>query len=178
LAPARAGIIFGMSVMVLGSLGVLAGGRISDALRRRGYLDANLRIGLIAAAAMLIAGVAAPLAPSPIIAAGIYAIFIFFSSFPFGGAATAFQEVTPNQMRAQVSAAYFFVLNLAGIGIGPTLVAAITQGLFHDDLALRYALAIVAAVLTPLAALILWGGCKPYRYLLSQIQTAPVMVSL
>ncbi|MDX2225355.1 MAG: MFS transporter [Rhodospirillaceae bacterium] len=161
--PGDVGLWFGLAVLILGTLGISLGGVFSDWLKRRGRSDANMLIGIVSALAVLPAGIIAPLMPNAPAALGVYCILVFFSSFPYGGAAAGLQEITPNQMRAQVSAMYLFVVNLAGIGVGPTLVASITQYGFGDDLALRYALPIAAAVTAPIAALLLAAGRRAYR---------------
>lgn len=161
--PAQIGSVFGIIVGVMGTAGLCSGGAFADRLKARGYSDGNLRVGIISGLALVPLGIAAPLMPSASLALIVYTAFVFFSSLPFGAAAAALQEITPNQMRGQISALYLFFINLAGIGLGPTIVAAITQYGFGDDAALRYSLAIVAGVSAALAALVLTLCLKPYR---------------
>jgi hypothetical protein len=59
--------------------------------------------------------------------------------------------------------AAFCFLNLAGIGLGPTVVALCTDLVFHDDLAVGRSIVAVAAVAAPLSMLLLWLGLKPFR---------------
>ena len=47
------GVLYGSVVAVAGSIGIIAGGRLSDLLHRRGYRDAPLRVGIISAALTL-----------------------------------------------------------------------------------------------------------------------------
>ncbi len=161
--PATVGLRYGFTLMIFGSLGILSGAWVSGWLRRRGRSDANLMIGIISSIVMLPVGIAAPLMPNGGISLAVYSIFIFFASFPYGGAAAASQEITPNQMRAQITALFFFILNLAGIGAGPTIVAMFTEIAFHDDMAIRYSMAAVVACAAPVSALLLWRGLRPYR---------------
>jgi MFS family permease len=58
-----------------------------------------------------------------------------------GGA--ALMVITPNQMRGQATAIYYFIISLAGLLIGPTSVALLTDYVFRDESALRYSLAII-----------------------------------
>ena len=85
----------------------------------------------------------------------MFAAYLFAGAMTYGGAAAAFQEITPNRMRGQVSAIYLFWLNLAGIGLGPTLVAALAQGVFGGDLGISRAMAANVAVAAPIGALII-----------------------
>ena len=89
---------------------------------------------------------------------------MFFISFPWGAAPAALQMVTPNRMRAQISAVFLFSINLLGIGTGPTLVALFTDHLFKSDNALHYSLAITVALSAPLAFFLLRLACNAYRH--------------
>ena len=73
-------------------------------------------------------------------------------------AATALQIITPNQMRGQVAALYILVINGIGLGLGPTLVGALTDFVMRDEARLGDALTILFAVLAPAAALAMWLG--------------------
>ena len=88
---------------------------------------------------------------------------LFFSSIPFGVAPAAIQRMMPNAMRAQATAAYLFVINLIGMGLGPTVVAAVTEDVFRDKNAVHYSLAIVGGITQATAAVLLWNGLKRYR---------------
>jgi MFS family permease len=80
-----------------------------------------------------------------------------------GLAGGALQVMTPNQMRGQVMAVYLFLANLIGLGLGPTVVAAMTDFVFRSDAAIGQSLALAGAVLCPIAALILASGMKAIR---------------
>jgi MFS family permease len=161
-SAAQVGYRFGFIVLIFGTVGIITGGLISTWLRHRGKTDSNISVGVLAALLALPTGALAPLSSDPIICLMIYAGFVFACSLPYGCAAAAFQEITPNQMRAQVTAVYFLVLNLAGIGLGSTVVALITERVFGDDAAVKLSLALVALIAAPLAALILWWSRAPY----------------
>ena len=156
------GFWYGLVTIVFGSAGIILGGFYADHMRRGGKFDANMRIGLIAALGLLPFGVAAPLMPEAWLALVLFCPVLFFNGLPYGAAAAALQALSPNRMRAQVSAIYLCIVNLLGIGLGPTVVALITDFGFGDDAAVRYSLAIVNLVVAPLAAFILWKGMAPY----------------
>jgi MFS family permease len=163
--PAVVGLRYGLVLLIFGTLGVIAGGILGGWLESRGWTDANPRVGIIASALIMPFGILAPLQGNPEVALALFTVFVFAGSLPFGAAASAFQQITPNQMRGQVTAVYFFFLNLAGIGLGPTVVALITDHVFHDDIAVKYSLVIVALLAAPLAALLLWLSLRPFRSL-------------
>ena len=159
----QAGMTFGLIVAVAGTLGIIAGGRLADRLRLRGRLDAELRVALFAAVGWLPWGILYPLVPSGFWAATFLVPAIFFSSAPFGVAPAAVQQMMPNSMRAQASALYLFVINLIGLGLGPTAVALVTDHVFHDKASVGLSLLIVSLVADLVAIVLLWRGQRPYR---------------
>lgn len=161
--PRETGLVFGLIVGVAGTLGIVSGGRLADWLSERGQRDATLRIAGLAALAWLPFGVAYPLMPEAAWSAVLVAPAIFFSSVPFGVAPAAIQRMMPNTMRAQATAVYLFVINLIGMGLGPTVVAALTEDVFRDKQAVHYSLAIVGGVSQTLAGILLLAGLKRYR---------------
>lgn len=160
---ARAGITLGALTSTIGVLGVVAGGRVSDALLARGHTDAKLRVGVIAALANLVCGAVYTLAPDATIAVAALVPYNFFASFAFGAATAAVQEVTPNRMRAQVGALYLSVVTLVGLGLGPSVVGVLTSAVFGRDTAVRISLFWVTIVGLAGAAALLAAGLAPYR---------------
>ena len=89
---------------------------------------------------------------------------VFFSAAPWGLAVSSLQQFTPNELRGQVSALlYLFPVNLIGIGIGPSLVAVLTEQVFGNPEDLRYAMAAVGLGASALAACALFLGIKPFE---------------
>lgn len=161
--PATVGLRYGLALLVFGSAGIVFGGLLSGRLRARGHQDANLRVGMISALSVIPFGVAAPLMPTAPLSLGVYCLFVVCGSMPYGCAAAALQEITPNRMRAQITAVYFFGLNLAGIGLGPTVVAGFTDGVFGDESMLRYSLVATTLVGAPICLVLLALARAPYR---------------
>jgi MFS family permease len=160
--PARVGFIYGLWTATFGVAGVVLGGILGDALRRKGYLDAKLRVGLLGVAGQLAAGLLFLLAPT----AGMTWALIpstFFASFGFGAAAAGVQEITPVPMRAQASALYLFFVSLIGLGIGPSFVAWFTDHVFYDDRAVGRAILVVTMIGLAFAATMLASGLRPFR---------------
>lgn len=153
----------GLIVAIFGSAGIVCGGLLTDYLTKRGYADGALRAGLFGAFALTPLAIVTTLVPSPTLSLVLFCPLLFFASFPFGPAATALQLVSPNEMRAQISAVYLFVINLAGIGFGPTATALFTDYVFQDDMMLRYSMSSLGALSGTAACIILWLGLKPFR---------------
>ncbi len=160
---ATAGSLFGTVFIVAGSLGTLAGGWSPVLLRRLGYEDANMRVVMLVPLLWVVPAVAGPLATSATWAVVLAVPIVFFLNSYFGVCIAALQLVTPNRMRAQISALLLFSTNLFGLALGPSLVALFTDYVFGHDSALSYSLALMAALACPLAAMILGAGLKHYR---------------
>jgi MFS family permease len=160
---AQAGITLGTLTSTIGVLGVVAGGRVADAMLARGHTDAKLRVGIIAALGNIVCGAIYTLAPNAMIAVSALIPYNFFASFAFGAAVAAVQEITPNRMRAQVGALSMSVITLVGLGLGPSLVGVLTSAVYGSDSAVRYSLLWITLVGLAGAAALLAAGLAPYR---------------
>jgi MFS family permease len=166
----QAGQIYGLIVAIASTLGIVAGGRMADWMEQRGQRDATMRVGLIVALAWLPCGVLYPLVPSANWAAALLIPSAFLAAAPFGVSAAAIQQMMPGTMRGQASAIYLFVINLIGLGLGPSAVAAITDFVFEDDEAVRYSLVSVATVAHIVAGALLFVGLKPFLASLDRLK--------
>jgi MFS family permease len=162
-SAARAAGIQGGLTTTVGALGVVAGGRLADALVRRGQTDGPLRVGIIGAVGMLVSATAYPFAGSDTSAVLWLVLVNIFAAFPWGAASAAAAEMMPPAIRAQGTALYFFVLNLFSVALGPISVAAVARYVFHSDASLPYALAIVNIVGMSGAILLFVIGMPAYR---------------
>jgi type II secretory pathway component PulM len=54
-------------------------------------------------------------------------------------------------------------VNIIGLGLGPTVIALLTDHVFHNDNMLRYSLMIATTGAYLLSALLWWLGLKPFR---------------
>lgn len=162
------GLSLGLVVAVFGSAGIVCGGLFMDHLSGRGHSDAPLRAGLTGAILLTPFAILAPLVPNPTLSLILFCPLIFFASFPFGPAPAALQIMAPNELRAQISALFLFVINLAGIGFGATATALITDFVFQDDMMLPYSLSLLGALSGTAACIILRAGLKPFRRSVTQ----------
>ena len=157
----QAGLWFGVIMATGGAAGLVAGGTLADRWFAKGVADAHLRVMRLS---ILLGG--PPLLAAVLMPDATLAFVMLALAFPMltmhGVGTVALQFITPNEYRARVTALYFFVVNLVGLGFGPMLMALLTDHLFGDDGALRYSIALVAAVALPLAAIILTVGFKAF----------------
>jgi len=158
----KTGLVYGTMVMIFGAIGIVGAGRIADAMRARGIKQGNMMLGVFIALLGIPTNILLFLAPSGNWATLWLVPACMLAAAPFGIAPAAIQQMMPNPMRGQASAVYLFILNLIGLGMGPTAVALCTQYLFGRDEAVNYSLLIVTVTACVIAALLLWSGLKPF----------------
>ncbi len=164
------GLVYGTMVTIFGSLGIVGAGRIADALRLRGTLQANMLVGVSIALLWIPFHFLLFLAPSGNWAVVWLVPSCIFAAAPFGIAPAAIQQMMPASMRGQASAVYLFILNLIGLGIGPSAVAMCTQYLFKRDAAVNYSLLLVGVATCLLSAIVLASGLRPFLKSLDRLR--------
>lgn len=159
MAMADAGYLAGALLIAGGLIGMIGGGIAMDRYGG-GTPRARMRFCAWATLAGTFGAVAFPLLPS--LGGFALAFILFFSAaaVTVGAAPSTLQQITPNRMRATVSAVYVFVINLVGLGFGPTATALIGDTLFPFESGIRYAIAIVAPLGYAIAALLFWRAAR------------------
>lgn len=147
------------------ALGGIAGGLGSGWLANR----LSERYG-IRAQPLMIAGlktVALPfliwfyLADNAHMAVGVYFIALLFQSCYLGPTFACIQTLAPLRMRAVWAAITLLVINLVGLGIGPTMVGVVSDLLMptYGEESLRYSLLSIG-LLTPIAIFFYWMASR------------------
>lgn len=160
---AQTGPMFGGIIFIGGTIGLAAGGWLANRMIRAGNTTAYSRIMIwtqlltIPALALLVA------VDNPYWTMSCIAFIVLFLSTHVGLAPSAISAITPNEMRGQVIAFYFFLLNLIGMTGGTSGVAAFTDFYFHNDLAVGKSISVVATIASTLGVLTLILGLKAYR---------------
>ena len=101
------------------------------------------------------------LADSAPVAVGVYFIALLFQSCYLGPTFACIQTLAPLRMRAVWAAITLLVINLVGLGIGPTMVGVISdllQPRFGEE-SLRYSLLVIGS-LTPIAIFFYWMASR------------------
>ena len=156
------GRIYGICNIVVGITSILLCGMLANKLQSSGIRDASMKVILCGYAIAIPFAIAAPLMPTPTLAIVMFMVSYFFTNFHVLAPACLI-AITPNQMRGQVSAFYVFIVNILGLGLGPSIVASFTDFVFGSDLAIGKSLAVTAAILGPLGFVILYLGLRAYR---------------
>ncbi|CCA91128.1 MFS transporter [Novosphingobium sp. PP1Y] len=166
LTTAQIGAQYGLITALCGVGGTLAGGFIAAALRRRGYERANLFTAMFGFTALIPVTISFPQASTATLSLALIGVMNFLAGFNFGGGLAALQEITPNRMRASVSAGYMLMVNLIGAAGGPLAIAAVTDFWYNDPAQLPNAITIVCAIASPLSVLALLLGLRGYTGIL------------
>jgi len=168
---ARAGRYFGTVLLVFPTIGVLAGGWISSYREQRGDTTINVRMAMISLGGMLVPAAFMTLVDSPFLSLLILALIKIIAGLPLGLAVAALHSVTPNQLRAQSVALYLFTINIIGLGLGPLLVALLTDHVFRDESALRFSMAIVGVGACVIGLLLTRYSVTHYERLRNNVST-------
>ena len=159
----QAGSWQGLNTIIFGPIGTLLGGRLADVWRRQGHSDAPLRVGIMAAAGMILTAGVYPVVSSATVAAALIIPVNIFAAMPWGAANVAIAEVMPPRMRGQGTAIYQLIVNLMAGILGPTSVALITDHVFGNERALRWSLMICTIVGMTITIGLLSLGRPAYR---------------
>ena len=159
---AEVGIAVGAIFLTAGPLGTLIGVFLTNRDLGAGRRDATLRALFVG----LLIGVPAYVA-FPLMSSVKVALIVLFCAQVGQAMATAAGPATlvmlsPGQIRAQATAIYYLVISLTAQLIGPPLVGFIAD-LLGTAGALRYAVAIEAALLGIPSILLTWRGFSAYR---------------
>lgn len=141
LAPT--GWFSGGMLIVGGLIGMIGGGAIMD---RIGGGTPQVRLRFCGWSALIgsFGALLFPLTGSIPLLTVSFILFFSAAAVAVGAAPSVIQQLAPNRMRATISAAYVFVINAIGLGIGPTLTAVIGDTFFPTESGIRYAIVIVA----------------------------------
>jgi MFS family permease len=159
--PATAGPMIGLTSLGSSLLGLFVGAKFCEILGKR-HDDANLRVLFYAQIFSIPMVAVAPMMPSPWLALGFTAFGGVIAGM--GGPAynAALQLSTPNEMRAQMNALYLFTIAAIGGGLGPLLIALLTDFVAQSEAALRYVLVAFRLLLGPLDAILIYMAIRPY----------------
>tara|TARA_R110002049_G_scaffold115854_14_gene268101 strand:- start:11518 stop:12882 length:1365 start_codon:yes stop_codon:yes gene_type:complete len=157
------GLAYGVVTLIAGPVSILLASWLPEFLMKRGHQDAHMRAALYLNMLGVVCAVMTPLMPSPMLA--LFMLLPMTSGVLASTSAgiSALMIVTPNQMRAQASALYYFVVNILGLTVGPTGIAVFTDYVFRDESMLRYSVGAVAVLAGLFATGILAYNLRHYR---------------
>lgn len=169
MTSSRAGILYGGAQAISGVLGMTCAAKFVAWLMSRGHRDAYMRVAVLSTAAWLLPGILFPLVPNTEASVVLIYIAIFFLCIPVFVVPAAILELVPNAMRGQATAIYLLIVNVIGLGFGPTAIALVTDRVFGYDAAVRYSLLIVPVLADILAVAFFLAGLKSYTASLDRL---------
>jgi len=167
--PGKTGIMLGIGLLVINTPSVFLFGKMSDLLVRKGWRDGPVIMCMISACCIAVLSSIPLTMPSLILAW----VLIFISSITFHGyialSPMIVSQVTPNQMRAQVSSLCLFVVNMLGLGLGPSVPTFFTWLFFNNDkMQIRWGLLISVAIGSAISAFLYAWERKGYKQKLDE----------
>lgn len=164
------GLWMGLLLLGGGVLGTLLGGSLVDRYTARGKSDGPVTAIALAYTVVAVFGIVAPLMPNATLALICFTPVFLLCPITFGIVPSLLQMMTPNQLRARVSAAYLTVINLVGLAAGPILVGFMTDYVFGAATDVRYSIAVITAIAAPSTVLFMLLARRPYRQLMEAAQ--------
>ena len=168
VSAGQVGLQYGTIVLITGSLGVLTGPWLARLIERRGRREALLIVPLGVAFALALVSLGLGFTHTYASTLAVATLASFTYSLPQALASSALQIVTPNRMRGLASAIYVFVVSVVGLGAAPTIVALLTDHLFHDEKRVGDALMVTCVGSALIAAFFLWRTLRSYRLMMSR----------
>jgi MFS family permease len=163
LSKSEAGVSYGIIILVAGSLGIMLAAWCASFLKKRGYKDANVRTMLAASLIAIPFSTMAPLSGTADRTLMLLWPSVLLSGSYLGIMAVSIVEITPNQMRGQITAVYIFATSMIGMALGGSILAAFTDFLYQDDALLHYSIATANVIFYPIAAILFWYCLPAYR---------------
>jgi len=160
-----AGRYYGSIALVAGSAGVLSGPVAARWLARRvDPAHAPLVTSIFSTCLLVPVLVGAGLADSLFVALILITGASYLVTFPLALFATGLQNASPNEMRGLMAGCYVLSTNLIGLALGPTSVALANDYLFESAQAVGTSLALVGAIVLPMAVLLMWRGLVAIKH--------------
>ncbi len=159
---ASIGLYFGFITLIFGTGGLVLSGLLAGRMNRAGIAAAQWKILIFA---LVVTTAVSPflfVVHSPYWTLGCLTVIVFVLGTPIGLAPAAVQAVTPNEMRAQMTAIYIATVGILGLGTGPSAVAYMTDYVFHSDAAVGTSLSVVMTAASAASVIILLLGLKSF----------------
>ncbi|MBT5542382.1 MAG: MFS transporter [Gammaproteobacteria bacterium] len=155
----------GFAFLIGGPFGATMSGWLGDKLYKKYNNSSHVMLFAYSMIILTIAAVLVPLMPNYQTATLMFIPQIVMAAGQTALAPVAMINITPNQIRGQVTAVYFFVISMTGYTLGPTSVALITDFVFKDESLITYSMSIVSLVVGLIG---IYAGFKSLNYFREQ----------
>ena len=155
----------GVAFLIGGPFGATMSGWLGDKLYKKYNNSSHVMLFAYSMIILTVAAVLVPLMPNYQTATLMFIPQIVTAAGQTALAPVAMINITPNQLRGQVTAVYFFVISMTGYTLGPTSVALITDFIFKDESLIMYSMSIVSLVVGLIG---IYAGFKSLNYFREQ----------
>lgn len=174
MPPAQLGEIFGAITITASALGCILAGFGSDAAARRfgtrGRLLLSLGSSVLAAVSVVL--VSSSHLNGALLGLGLWT---FFSALGAISSVAALQSLVPHEHRGIGMGLVAFCNILLGLGLGPTLVAVVSDQIFADPVLIGYAISSVVLPVGTIAAVLYWYASRAAAVIGKQSQLSSVV---
>ncbi|HWJ69396.1 MAG TPA: MFS transporter [Sphingobium sp.] len=160
--PQQIGPLLALSLVMSVPVALISGTWLAEFMNKKGHVDAMVRVCCLTQVLSAPFAIAGPLMPDPWLALICGTLASMFGLMGAPAQNSAIQMVTPNEMRAQISALYLLTISVVGTGLGPLAIALITDFGFGHEGSLRYSMATIAGLLAPGGAFLMYLAIRPY----------------
>lgn len=164
------GHTYGLLLLTFGTAGVLCGGWLGDVMTRRHGPAGRLRAAIAVKLLTIPFIVAYTLLPDGRAAIWPLAATVFLPTFLNGLSPAILQQMVPNQMRGTAISISLLVINLLGLGLGPTSIALLTDRVFRDPASIHYSILIVSVAMMLLSLTCVLIAYRPYVALVGRLR--------
>ena len=155
----------GVAFLLGGPFGATMSGWLGDKLYPKYNNSSHVMLFAYSMIVLTVAATLVPLMPTYQTATLMFMPQIIMAAGQTALAPVAMINITPNQIRGQVTAVYFFVISMTGYTLGPTSVALITDFVFKDESLITYSISIVSLVAGVIGT---YAGFKSLNYFRKQ----------
>ena len=153
---------FGFTSCIFGSIGIVFFGFLANRFISAGKKAVYIKLMMTAEALVLIPVILSHTIDNPYWVLLCLGGTIFFGGVSAGLGPASLQTITPNEMRGQVTAICFLILNLVAGNAGISSVGFITDYIFRDPMMVRSSAVIVGIIASVLGVITLRVGLKAY----------------
>lgn len=161
----QAGLALGTALAISGVAGILAVPHLAGRWAQRGRATAVPDIAIVCVAVECLALALALQMRDPYLLLLILSVTMFCIAGTGVLPAVAIHTLAPNRVRAVLISCSFAALSLIGMGIGPTLVAWLSESVFGGAGSLAPAMTLTALLVAPVAMTLLILSRGPYQRL-------------
>jgi MFS family permease len=169
----QAGTAYGLVVIICGITGVILGGALGDYAVSRGFSRGRLLVMTVASLSAVPFAMAATLVADAKLSVLLLIPVTLLMTMSLGILPSAQQAIVHSRMRGMTASLGVLMVNLIGLGLGPTIIALGTDYGFRDPMMLRYSLAAALPSMLTISAALGFATLAPYGRTVDEIARRP-----